>query len=56
MAFAPLLRRLNKAPAVLLGVILGFGVVAEAAAESAYCEQLKADYRRAARNSGGGGA
>ncbi len=54
MAF-DLLRRLKTAPAIALGLVLGFGFIAEAAAESPYCQQLQADYRRALRDSGGGG-
>ncbi|MBN9022772.1 MAG: DUF2865 domain-containing protein [Rhizobiales bacterium] len=46
---------MKKAPAVVLGLVLGLGFVAEAVAESPYCEQLQADYRRALRDSGGGG-
>ena len=57
MAFDQLIRRLNRAPAILLGLVLGFGFAAEAAAQSASCRQLQADYARANRavNSGGGG-
>lgn len=57
MAFDQLFRRLNKAPAIFLGLALGLGFAAEAAAESGYCQQLQADYQRADRaaNSGGGG-
>jgi hypothetical protein len=55
MAFDQLFRRLRKASAIVLGVAIGIGVGAEAAAESAYCRQLRADYERADRNVGGGG-
>ena len=57
MAFDQIIRRLNKAPAILLGLALGFGFAAEAAAQSASCRQLQAEYTRANRavNSGGGG-
>ena len=55
MAFDLLLRRLKRAPAVVLGLVIGLGFAAEAAAESRYCEQLQAEYRRALRDSGGGG-
>jgi hypothetical protein len=60
MAFDLLLRRMKKAPAVLLGLAIGFGFAAEATAQTGYCEQLRADYvradRAASRGSGGGGA
>jgi hypothetical protein len=55
MAFDLLIHRLKTAPAIGLVLIMGMGFAAEAAAESAYCRQLQADYLRAGRASGGGG-
>lgn len=57
MAFDLLLRRTKKASAVLIGLAIGLGFAAEAAAQTGYCEQLRADYLRADRNAsrGGGG-
>ncbi len=55
MAFDLLLRRLKRAPAIGLALIMGIGFAGEAAAESAFCRSVQADYHRAGRNSGGGG-
>jgi hypothetical protein len=55
MAFDLLIRRLKRAPAIGLALVMGIGFAAEAAAESAYCRQVQADYLRAGRTSGGGG-
>ena len=57
MAFDLLLRHTKKASAALIGLAIGLGFAAEAAAQTGYCEQLQADYLRADRaaNRGGGG-
>jgi hypothetical protein len=55
MAFDLLIRRLKRAPAIGLALIVGIGFAGEAAAQSAYCRQVQADYLRAGRGSGGGG-
>jgi hypothetical protein len=55
MAFDHLIRRLKAAPAIALALVMVIGVAAEAAAESAFCRDVRADYLRAGRSSGGGG-
>jgi hypothetical protein len=55
MAFDHLIRRLKKAPAIALALVMVIGFAAEAAAQSAFCRQVQADYSRAGRSSGGGG-
>ena len=46
---------MKKLPAIGLALAMGIGLTAEAAADSAYCRQVQADYLRADRGSGGGG-
>ncbi len=55
MAFDHLIPRLKKAPAIALALVMVVGFAAEAAAQSAFCRQVQADYLRAGRSSGGGG-
>src|SRR5690606_23968079 len=57
MAFAQLLLfGTRKAPLLALALVMAVGFAAEAAAESAFCRDVRADYERAARNAGGGRA
>ena len=55
MAFDQFVHRFRKAPLVLLSLAFFAGLAGEAAAESAFCSTVRADYQRALRNSGGGG-
>lgn len=55
MAFNYLIRQLKWAPAIGLALVMVVGFAAEAAAQSAFCRQVQADYQRANRSSGGGG-
>ncbi len=55
MALNHLIRRLKWAPAIGLALVMVVGFAAEAAAQSAFCRQVQADYQRANRTSGGGG-
>ena len=55
MAFEQFFLRMRKAPLLALAVLMTVGFAAEAAAESAFCRQVRADYQRAERNAGGGG-
>jgi Protein of unknown function (DUF2865) len=55
MAFDHLVHRFRKAPLVLLSMAFAIGLAGEAAAESAFCRTVRADYERALRSSGGGG-
>lgn len=54
MAFDLLILKL-KTPAIALALVIGVGVAGEAAAQSAFCRQVQADFLRAGRNAGGGG-
>ena len=54
MAFDQLFPRLRKASAIVLGLMVGIGIGAEASADSAVCRQLRAEYQRADGGGGGG--